>query len=94
MRRRSGPPDERHLGAGVKRERRTKRLVRRLSQEPAKPTESKAFETRIPALSQAPTQAVLTDYAPDAGGKGDGRATEDAKLAKGSTARDKEVEHG
>ncbi len=94
MRRRSGPLGERHLRADVKRERRTKRLVRGLSQEPPKPTESEAFETRIPAQSQVPTQPVPTDYAPDAGGKGDGRATEDAKLARDSTARDKEIEHG
>ncbi len=67
---------------GMKRERRMKRLVRRLAQESTKPTESQDIEPRrLPASRQVSSQAVLTDYAADAGGHG--KAVEAAKLNKG-----------
>ena len=74
--------DERYLRADMKRERRMKRLVRRLAQESAKPTESQDIEPRrLPASRQVSSQAVLTDYAADAGSHG--KAVEAAKLNKG-----------
>lgn len=59
--------DEGYLRAGMTRERRMKRLVRRLAQEPMKPTESQDVERRRPPISrQTPSQAVITAYAADA----------------------------
>lgn len=65
--------DERYLRAGMKRERRMKRLVRRLAQAPSKSVEPSVVEARKqPIPPRISGQALLTAYA--TGVKGDSEA--------------------